>query len=92
MWANSWPNGVLEVSGDHLILRDEMIKKEFSFSKSQVSKIAVKKVFPLIGYGIRIYHNNESYDKRLYFWYWSVRFDKLLGALKECGWLAESAR
>ncbi len=87
LWANSWPNVVLEVSQDSLILRDEMIHKEFKFSKGDITKIEIKKFFPIIGYCIRIHHNNKNYNERLFFGYPSFKFNKLLEALKECDWL-----
>ena len=87
LWANSWPNGTLEVNQDSLILRDEMLKKEFKFSKTEVVKIEIKKFFPVIGYGIRIYHTNKNYNSRLYFWYFSFRFKELISSLKQFGWL-----
>ena len=85
--ANSWPSGVLEVAQNSLILRDEMFKKEYKFSKEDIVEIKIKKVFPIIGYGIRLIHTNQNYNSEIYFWYWSFRFDQLINALKECGWL-----
>lgn len=85
--ANSWPNGILEIGLNTLILRDEMLGKEFIFSKNEISEIKIKKFFPVIGYGIRIYHRNKNYNKKIFFWYWSFRFNKLINALKKLGWL-----
>ncbi|MDD3006558.1 MAG: hypothetical protein PHX30_03185 [Candidatus Pacebacteria bacterium] len=88
IFGSTWPNGILEVSQASLVLRDELMKKEYKLSKGDIIRIEVKKYFPIIGYGIRIYHNNKRYDKSMFFWYWSYRMDKLTNALKELGWMA----
>ena len=85
--ANSWPNGALVVSNELLVLRDEMFKKEYKFSKNDAVRIKIKKVFPVIGFGIRIYHTNQNYNEKIIFWYISFHFSKLINALKEFGWL-----
>jgi hypothetical protein len=84
---STWPNGMLEISQDSLILRDELMKKELKFSKGEIVRIEIKKIFPIIGCGILIHHNNNCYDKYVYFGYLSFRMDKLLDALKKCGWI-----
>lgn len=84
--ANSWPNGELEISKDDIICRDLMFKKEYRFSKEEVTKIEIKKVFPIIGKGIRIHHTNPSYSEKIYFWYVGFKFNNLLSTLKELGW------
>ena len=87
LWASSWPNGVLEVGRSSLILQDKMTGKEYTFLKQDIVRIEVKKVFPIIGSGIQLHHTNKNYDKKIYFWYLSFRFNKLIDALKEFGWL-----
>lgn len=84
--TNTWPNGILEVSSDCLILRDELIGKELRFSKDDVSRIEVKKLFPIIGHVIQIHHNNKSYDNSISFGCFHMK--KLANALKELGWMA----
>ncbi|OGI73952.1 hypothetical protein A3D42_00700 [Candidatus Nomurabacteria bacterium RIFCSPHIGHO2_02_FULL_41_18] len=86
--STTWPSGILEVNENLLTLRSEMTKQELAFSKSDIIKIEIKKVFPIIGYGIRIHHTKTSYSKKIYFWYWSFRFKELTDALKELGWLS----
>jgi hypothetical protein len=87
LWSNSWPFGVLEFNQDNLILRDEMIKKEYKFSKEEISKIEIKKFFPIIGFGIKIVHVKEIYDKNTYFWYLGFHFQNFISSLKEMSWI-----
>ena len=61
--AATWPWGILEIAENQLIVRNELTKEEFSFSKSDVKKIEEKKILPIVGYGIKIVHNNPSYKK-----------------------------
>lgn len=88
-WANSWPNGSLRITKDTLVLCDEMLKKCFTFAKNEVTRIEIKKFLPVIGCSVRIYHTNHGYNKRLMFWYLGFQFNKVLSALKECGWIEE---
>ena len=86
--STTWPSGILEVTENSLTLRSEMTKQELTFSKNDIVKIDIKKVFPIIGYGIRIHHTNTTYSKKIYFWYVGLHFSKLISALKELGWLS----
>lgn len=88
IFGSTWPNGMLEANQTSLILRDELMEKEYNLSREDIIRIEVKKYFPIIGYGIRIHHNNKRYDKSIFFWYRSFRMDKLTNALKELGWMA----
>jgi hypothetical protein len=83
---STWPNGILEVNEDFLILRDELMKKELKFSKEQVVRIEIKKSFPIIGCSIRIYHTNNNHEKEISFGYLNFHFNNLINALKECDW------
>lgn len=87
LYSNSWPNGLLEVNSDSLVLRDATMNKEYKFLKDDIDQIKIKKVFPIIGYGIRIYHHKKDYKDKVYFWYVSLHFGKLTKALKDSGWL-----
>ena len=89
LWANTWPNGILDISQSALVLRDKMRGKELKFSKQENIRIEIKKIVPIIGYGIRIHHTNEDYSDKIYFWYPSFRFVNLINALNGCGWLAK---
>jgi hypothetical protein len=84
--SNTWPFGTFEVNPDTLIIRDELLHKEYKFSRDQVIEIEIKKILPIIGWGIRVHHKNTNYPKRMIFWYWSFQFNNLLSALKEFGW------
>ena len=66
--AVTWPNGILEISENSIILHDLMFKKDYKFSRGEIVKIETKKVFPIIGYGIRLYHTNPDYNKKIIFW------------------------
>lgn len=83
---STWPNGLLEVNNDYLVLRDDLMKREFKLSKEAVSRIEIKKPFPIIGCSIRIYHTNNNYEKEISFGYLSFHFNNLIDALKKCGW------
>jgi len=87
LWCNSWPNGSLEINQNALILRDEVLKKDYQFSKNEGVQIEIKKVFPVIGSGVQLLHKNQNYDKKIIFWYWGFRFNELTEVLKKCGWL-----
>lgn len=87
LWANSWPSGVLEFNSTSLVLRDVMIGREYRFTKDDIVRIEIKKYFPVIGCGIRICHTSKNFNKKLYFWYHSFGFEKLISSLRVCGWL-----
>lgn len=87
MWANSWPSGLLEFDQNTLIMKDVLIRKKCEFTKNDNIRIDVKKVFPILGYGIKISHTKKNYNKILYFWYTGLHFKKLVNALKELDWL-----
>jgi hypothetical protein len=81
LWANSWPFGSLEIDKEKLVLRDNLINKEFNFLKNEVEKIVPKKVLPVIGYGIRIYPKSKTVP--LYFWAGRKKsFNQLISILK----------
>lgn len=82
----TWPWGYLEVSPDTLIVREELSKTELILSKKDVIRIKTIKVFPIIGYGVRI-ETNVNYKTIVRFWYWSFKFKELTKALQEFGWL-----
>ena len=86
-WANSWPSGTLEISKDFLVIRDEMIGKEFKFNKNQVVDLKIKTFLPFLGSILRIYHTREDYNKRLVFGCWNSCFKKLKNTLKEFEWV-----
>lgn len=89
--AVSWPNGLLEVSSNSIILHDEMFKKDYKFSKDEITKIEIKKIFPVIGYGIRLHHTNQNYNNKIIFWYVSFHFKNLVTTLEELGWLTNNS-
>lgn len=84
---NTWPFAEFEIGREVLILRDTMFKKEYKFSKSDITSIEIVKVFPIIGRGIQIHHVNGSYNRQLIFWYVGWKLKDLLSTLKETGWL-----
>lgn len=86
MLANSWPSGELEINSNYLILRDKMFKKEYKFLKDDVIKIEMKKIFPIIAYGVRICHKRQGYNPEIYFWYVGTKFKEFIGVLRESGW------
>ena len=86
-WVTSWPNGVLEIDQNTLILRDEIFKKEIKLSKDEIEKIEIKKYFPIIGYAIKIYPKDKKHINNLSFAYLSFKFDKLINALKEFNYI-----
>jgi len=57
LWANSWPNGFLEITDNALILKDKSLKKEYVFTRDIVNSVEIKNIFPLIAQGIRIHHS-----------------------------------
>lgn len=85
--AATWPWGVLEVSSDQLVVIDESLKKEVSFTHEEIEKIEIKRYFPVIAYGICITPRDKMKRQLLYFWYISFRFKKLINALKQFNWL-----
>jgi len=86
IYSNTWPNGLLEVNRDNLILHDETMKKNYEFYKDDVDRIKIIKIFPIIGYGVRIYHHKKDYSDKIYFWFVGIRFARMLSALKDAGW------
>ena len=88
----TWPFGKLEVRPDQLVIGIEglpfsSLKIEHRFSHDEIEKIEIKKYFPIIAYGIHIVAKDRKIGNLLYFWYLSFRFNKLVKALKECGWI-----
>jgi len=83
-FVTTWPNGVLEIYENHMILHNKMKKKKYEFSKQDVIKIEINTFSPTIGRGIRVHHNKD-YDKEIYFW--TGNLEKLTQGLKEFGWL-----
>ena len=61
-----------------------MFGKEIEFLQGEIKQIKIKKFFPIIAYGIRIHPKNV--DNNYYFWYVGLHFNKLLNAIRECGW------
>ena len=90
MWNTTWPFITFDISQNSLTLCYEKFfwlkERKLIFTKDEVIKIEIKKYFPIIGYGIKIYHRNESYSRIIIFWCISFHFNKLLSALKEYGW------
>jgi len=87
LYSNSWPNGTLEVGADKLVLHDATMNKTYEFLKQDVDKVEIKKMFPIIAYGIRICHHKKDYKDKVYFWYVSMHFSKLTKTLKDFGWV-----
>jgi hypothetical protein len=86
-WQITWPFVTLEVRQDELILNNQLFKKEYRFTHDQIEKIETKKYLPIIGHGVRIIPRDKSKEDKYYFWYLSFKFDTLINALKEFGWL-----
>jgi hypothetical protein len=86
-WQITWPFVTLEVFQDQLILNNELFKKEYRFTHNEIEKIEIKKYIPFLAHGIRITPRDKSNAERYYFWYLTSRFDNLVNALKEYGWL-----
>lgn len=89
-WASTWPFGVLEVGQDYLVISDESLERESRFVRGDIERIEVKRILPIIGFGIRIVPVNKARGGNLYFWYPSFRFKKLISALREHGWLDDN--
>lgn len=86
-WANSWPFGLFKVTRDALVLRDVMLGKEIEFSKENIDCIEIKKIFPIIGYGIQIRSKIENQNDAYIFWYVGFHFQKFIDSLKEFNYL-----
>ncbi len=84
--VSTWPNGMLEIDSDKIVLKDIGLKRELIFLKGEIERIVVKKVFPYISYEVRFYSKNNEFNDYYSFGYWSFRFDKLLDALKSLGY------
>lgn len=81
LWANSWPFGSLKIDEEEIILRDDMIGKRFEFQKDEIDKIVPKRIFPIIGCGIRIYPKKKNV--KLCFWVGGkAKLNQLTSALK----------
>ena len=84
--SSTWPSGTLEVGPVHLIIRDQLLKKDFKVSRNDIESLATKKIIPLLGYGIKIELLDKSKDDPIYFWNVGL-FRKLEKALRDNGWL-----
>ena len=82
----TWPWGILEFDRDQLTIAIADMKK-LSFTRNEIERLEVKKYFPIVAYGIHIVPRDKTKGTPLYFWYISFRFNKLISALKDCGWL-----
>lgn len=87
VWQLTWPFVTLEISQNQIILNNELFRKKYYFTRSEVEKIEIKKTLPIIGYGIRIIPRDKSAGNQYYFWYWSLKFSLLVSVLEELGWI-----
>ena len=83
--GSTWPNGILKINEDKIILEDHMFKTVIEYPREQIERIEVRKIIPIIGHGIRIHSKNKNDTSD--FWYVSWRLNKLLDALRDCNYL-----
>ena len=84
----SWPFARLTASKKELRLRVKLIGK-YSFRPQDIEKLEVIKVLPLLGQGIRIHHNKETYPSKIIFWSLSDP-NQVLKAIEQAGILNRS--
>ena len=93
IWNYTYPSCTLEIDQSCLILRVNIdvptlkVKKEYKFLKEEITKLEIVNGFLFFSRGVRINHTNDSYDKKIIFWYWRFGFNDIVDALKKFGWI-----
>lgn len=63
----SWPFARLTLSKKELRLSVKLIGR-YSFAPTDIDKLEVIRLIPLLGKGIRIHHNRKDYPGKIIFW------------------------
>lgn len=88
-WSATWPLSELYVNESSLILKVNLMflkQEEYTFSKTEITKLKIVTYFPIFGVGLRIYHTNKNYQEKVIFWYWGFKIKYLIQELKNKGW------
>lgn len=83
----SWPLAKLYVSKDVLQLQAGVIG-QLTFSPQDIVAIEPHVTIPLVGQGLRIYHNIESYAQNIVFWTFKSP-QKVIAQIRDTGFMDE---
>jgi hypothetical protein len=86
-WQITWPFITLEITKEHLTLKNELFGTSYNFTHEGIERIEIKRYFPIVACGIRIWPRDKSKHDTYYFWYWSFHFDRFIDTLKKFSWL-----
>jgi hypothetical protein len=89
-WVNaSWPFATLSARQDQLVLSGSLLGK-YTFAPEQVIAIETYTLIPVLGWGLRIYHNIPTYPKKIIFWYLGSP-DSLIRQIQAAGFIAKAS-
>ncbi len=63
----TWPFATLKITNETIILNVKILGK-YTFSLTQIQRIEKVVHIPILGWGLRIYHNVPDYPEKIIFW------------------------